>query len=177
MAIATATALAAAATVAGVAASRQDRKSAEKNVESAERQKSESEAFIKQARDQARGDIFKLFPSAQESREKGIQASFDLFNQAIPAQLDVFGRGNIAAQQALLQGLPQIQNAILGKPVDLSGLQAVDLGIGQGFQPQQPPQFGAINELGLQGAPQANQGQNITPEQLAQIRAAVQGQF
>jgi len=154
----------------GVAASRQDRKSAEKNVESAERQKSESEAFIKQARDQARGDIFKLFPSAQESREKGIQASFDLLNQSVPAQLDVFGRGNIGAQETLLAGLPQIQNAILGKPVDLSGLQAVDLGIGQSFQPQQPPQFGAINELGLQGGPQ--QGQ-ITPEQIAQIQSVI----
>ena len=44
--------------------------------------------------------------------------------------MQAFQQGNVGAQQAILSGLPQIQNAILGGNVDLSGLQT--------FHPQLP---------------------------------------
>jgi hypothetical protein len=46
---------------------------------------------------------------------------------ATPQQIDMTARGNIGAQDTLLAGLPQIQNAILGMPVDMGALQSMDL--------------------------------------------------
>jgi hypothetical protein len=77
----------------------------------------------KEATAEAKADINRLFPQAQASATQGFQGAADLFSQAIPAQMDAFQQGNIGAQQAILAGLPQMQNAILGGNVDLSGLQ------------------------------------------------------
>jgi len=76
-----------------------------------------------QAAGEAREDINRIFPEAQATANQGFQGALDVFGQSVPAQLDVFQQGNIGAQQALISGLPQIQNAILGGNVDLSGLQ------------------------------------------------------
>jgi len=46
-----------------------------------------------------------------------------VFGQSLPAQMDTFQQGNIGAQQAILSGLPQIQNALMGGNVDYSGFQ------------------------------------------------------
>jgi len=125
-----------------------DRKSQKDAVKSAQRQKEASQAFIEKQIAQARSDIFKLFPSAQESRKQGLQAGLDLYKQAYPAMMNTFQQGNVGAQQALITGLPQIQNAILGNQVDLSGLKPVSLQQPQGLAlPQALPQ--SINELGL----------------------------
>lgn len=169
--------------VAGAAA-RKDRKSAEKANETAERQRDESIAFIREQTERARGDIFKLFPEAQESRRQGIQTGLDIFRQTIPLQQQLFQQGNIGAQQALIQGFPSVQNAILGRPVDFDP-QAVTVGQGLGFDVPQAPEFAPIQSAeaaaaqqgqaipqqgpqGLQG-PQFQQSQ-LTPEQIRQIQ-------
>jgi hypothetical protein len=77
----------------------------------------------KQAATEARADVNRIFPQAQATANQGFQGALDVFGQSVPAQFDVFQQGNVAAQQALISGLPQIQNAILGGNVDLSGLQ------------------------------------------------------
>ena len=59
--------------------------------------------FAKQA-EQARGDIIPLFGQGQEQRALSSQQALDVFGGALPSQLDVFQRGNVAAQQALLGG-------------------------------------------------------------------------
>ena len=64
-----------------------------------------------------------------------------MFGQSLPAQTDVFQQGNVGAQQAILSGLPQIQNALLGGNVDFSQLQPFeaqtpDLGFFQQELPQ-----------------------------------------
>jgi hypothetical protein len=76
---------------------------------------------------QARNDLFKLFPAAQENAQRGYQGALDVFNQALPQQAGVFQAGNVAAQNQLLAGMPQYQNAILGAPVDYSQFQATQL--------------------------------------------------
>ena len=81
-------------------------------------------AATQQAAQQARGDINKISPEAQQSANLGFQGALDTFGQSVPAQLQAFQEGNVGAQQAILSGLPQMQNAILGGNVDLSGLQA-----------------------------------------------------
>jgi hypothetical protein len=86
---------------------------------------------------QARNDLFKLFPAAQENSQRGYQGALDVFNQALPQQAGVFQAGNVAAQNQLLAGMPQYQNAILGAPVDYSQFQATQL---------QQPSFNFANQ-------------------------------
>lgn len=77
--------------------------------------------------EESRGTLFDLFGSAQESRTGGLQGALDVFSESIPLQAQVAQGGNVAAQQVLLAGLPQIQAAIFGAPTDLSALQATTL--------------------------------------------------
>ena len=76
---------------------------------------------------QAREDLFKLFPAAQQNTQQGYQGALDVFKQTLPQQAGVFQAGNVAAQNQLLAGMPQFQNAILGAPVDYSQFQATQL--------------------------------------------------
>lgn len=122
MAVATSTALlAGAAATAGAAAL--DNRSNRKAVQSAEEQKAASQAFIEGQIKQARGDIFQLFPSSQESIQTGAQQGINMWGRAFPAMLTSFQKGNYAAQDKLYQGVQQANNAILGNPIDYSGLQ------------------------------------------------------
>lgn len=133
----------------GYAAAGQDRKSVEKSTESAERQRAESIAFIDKSIKQARGDLFKLFPSTQRSMTTGFQGGLDVFNQAFPQQLQAFQGGNVAAQNQLIAGLQPQRAAILGQDINFNP---------QATQLQTPvlqgtlPEFGSIDELGLQAS-------------------------
>ena len=147
MAIATSTALLAGAG-ATLGAAALDSRSSRKAIKSAERQKAASQAYIEKQIANARSDIFKLFPAAQESRQAGLQAGLDMYKQAYPAMQNMFQQGNVQAQQALIQGLPQMQNAIMGNPVDLSGFQAVQLQQTQGLSLPNA-QMQPISELGF----------------------------
>jgi hypothetical protein len=62
---------------------------------------------------------------------QGFQGAMDVFNQAVPQQMQAFQQGNMGAQNALLAGAPQFQNAILGGPVDYSQMQAQQLNMPQ----------------------------------------------
>ena len=93
----------------------------------AKSQKQASDAsldYTRQAADQARTDVNRLFPQAQQAGQAGFQGAMNVFNQAINPQMQAFQGGNVAAQNQILAGLPQVQNALLGNPVNLSGLQA-----------------------------------------------------
>ena len=67
--------------------------------------------------------INRIFPQAQQSAQQGFQGALDVFGSTLPQQANLFQSCNVAAKQALLSGQPQFQNAILGRQVDLSGLQ------------------------------------------------------
>ena len=153
----------------GLAASRQDRKSVEKANESAERQRAESITFIDKSIKQARGDLFKLFPSAQKSMTTGFQGRLDVLNQAFPQQLQAFQGGNVAAQNQLIAGLQPQRAAVLGQDINFNP---------QATQLQTPalqgtlPEFGSIDELGLQASSPAAAGAglqaNVNPAGVAQ---------
>lgn len=105
---------------------------------------------------QARSDAIPLFDAAQQNTQAGFQGAMDVFNQSIPQQQQVFQQGNVGAQQALLAGAPQFQNAILGGQIDYSQMQPQTLDIPQ-FTPQQLPEYIGINEA-LNTQPQQDQG-------------------
>jgi hypothetical protein len=89
----------------------------------------------------ARGDVMNLFPASDENRNMGFQAALDVMGQTIPQQFSAFQQGNVGGQQALLAGLPQMQNALLGLPVDYSALQPQAVNYNTDFAQQQLPDF------------------------------------
>ena len=130
----------------GASGASKDRKSIEAANETAQRQRAESMEFINSSIKQNRGDLFKLFPSAQESLQTGMQASMDIFNQAFPEQLRTFQQGNMGAQNQIIAGHNPQMAAILGQPINYNP---------QATQIQAPqlqgrlPEFGSISDLGL----------------------------
>lgn len=101
---------------------------AEKKAAKAQTQALEKgQVITREGTERARSDLFNLFPAAQQNIQQGFQGALDVFGQSLPAQADVFQQGNVAAQQQLLAGLPQFQNAILGGNVDFSQLQPTQL--------------------------------------------------
>ena len=133
---------------------------------------------LSQATQQARGDLFRLFPAAQQNAQQGFQGALDVFNQALPQQAQTFQDGNVAAQNQLLAGMPQFQNAILGSPVDNSQLQATRL---------QQPNFNFANQqlqsfdpFAVPQQSQANQvmaNQNMANQQRSNALADNMAQF
>ena len=73
-----------------------------------------SQQFTRDQLAQARGDTTALFPGADINRNLGFQGAFDVLGQTVPQQFSTIQQGNVGAQQALIGGLPQIQNALLG---------------------------------------------------------------
>lgn len=100
-----------------------------------------AKAFIEKQTALARSDANRLFPQAQQRIGAGTQAAIDINAQAVPASLAPFQQGNVQAQQALLAGLPQIQNALLGMPVDMGALQPQQVNYDASFLQQQLPQL------------------------------------
>ena len=110
--------------VLGAITSRNSTKSA---IKSTEKAADKSSAQLQAAQAAARNDLFKLFPAAQQNAQQGYQGALDVFKQTLPQQANTFQAGNVAAQNQLLAGMPQYQNAILGAPVDYSRFQATQL--------------------------------------------------
>ncbi|ANJ65523.1 hypothetical protein [Pseudoalteromonas virus vB_PspP-H6/1] len=98
---------------------------------------------------QARNDVNSLFPIANQNMLTGATGALDVYNQTAPQQMQLAQQGNVNAQEALLAGLPQMNNALLGNAVDYSGLQS---------QQQQVPSFNY-------SMPNFNMGQQATQPQ------------
>ena len=114
----------------------------------------QSNALIREGQAQARQDLMTLFPAAIESAQQGFQGAADVFKSVVPQQSQVFQQGNINAQNTLLSGLPQQQNAILGNPVNNQALQPTN---------QFQPDFGFLNQ---QLGQQQQAGQSTANNQL-----------
>ena len=108
--------------------------------------------ILSASREQARSDVNRIFPQAQEMQSQGFDDFRNfLTNQVVPQQTQPFVGGNMAAQAQVARGLPQIQNAILGRQTDLSGFKARQVG-------QQPSfDLGAINPQPTEATPASAQ--------------------
>lgn len=96
-----------------------------------------AEQRIRESSEAARAAAIPLFGAAEQNALAGIQAALGTFGQTIPEQARLSQAGNVQAQQQLLAGLPQIQNAILGNQVDFGALQPTQL---------QQPNFDIFNQ-------------------------------
>ena len=114
----------------------------------------------------ARDDVNRLFSGANKAAQGGFQDALDVYGQSAPAQAGLFQQGNIGAQNAILSGLPQMQNAILGGNVDLSQLQAFEVNRPDlGFLNQNTGYTRQINENKALMQQQADELAARTPEQ------------
>ena len=157
-----------------IAAAKMDYDAAKAANETALRQREESQKFIEKQISQARGDIFQLFPAAQKARQQGIQSGFNLYKAALPTQTQYFQQGNVMAQNQQIAGLGQIQNAILGRPINQNALkpgvvQQMDYNANGGLQ-----RFAPVNQpagFGMPGiaapAPVQAVPAQTTPEEMA----------
>ncbi len=112
--------------------------------------------------ERARDDILRIFPQASEAAKLGFQGALDVTAQAAPQQFGAFQGGNVAAQETLLAGLSQAQNAILGLPQDSSGLQTTQLPIDTRFTQQQVPR-----------AAEPTAANPLTPQQVQAIKDSI----
>jgi len=146
-----ATAVIGSAVVGGIASSKASKRAAEGQ----EQALAESGAAI----GQARGEVKDAFGRAEQLQTQGFQDALGTLFAGPERQIAPFQEGNVQAQNTLIGGLQQQQNALLGNaPVDLSG-----------FQAQRIP-FQALN----QGSLLAGQGQ-LNPIQGQQFQGPLQG--
>ena len=110
----------------------------------------EAQDLLRKGVEEGRGYIADLYPQGQEMARQGFAGAMDVFNQATPQQMQTFQQGNVGAQNALLSGLPQMNNAILGGPIDYGQLQAQQL---------QQPEFNFNTPSFLQAPQQQSQQQ------------------
>lgn len=71
----------------------------------------------------AEGKVNNLFGEAEQQQSQAFTSAMDYLSGAYGKQIQPFQQGNMAAQAQISRGLPQIQNAIMGNPVDLSGFK------------------------------------------------------
>ena len=127
--------------VAGAFSGSKDREQAKKAAEAQQAQNDKNELFLDKKTKEAGALTKGLFESASQNRLAGSKRALDILGQSIPQQLSTFRQGNLAAQEQLLAGLPQIQNALLGLPTDLSTLQPRQSTFDPSFTQQKLPFF------------------------------------
>jgi hypothetical protein len=116
--------------------------------------------ILRDAQIKAEGQAIPLFEAAQNNVQAGAQGALDIFGRVAPEQVNASQGGNLNAQNTLLAGLPQFQNAILGNNVDFSQLQAQQVQAPDAsFFQQQLPEFQSIQgALNPTPEPQVNAG-------------------
>jgi hypothetical protein len=124
--------------------------------------------LIRQLAERARSDVMEMFPQSQDIQRIGTQGALDVFGQTIPEQLQAFQGGNVAAQDTQRAALLQIQNALMGNPVDFNALQTFQPSLNTAFAQQNVPNFPdsqtAINNANnapMQYQARPTQGMNI----------------
>ena len=118
-------------------------------------QNARTQKFIEEQARINRGDALSLYPQADYARNSTINAAMGLMGRALPAQMGMFQGGNVAAQQYLLSGMPQYENALMGRAVDYSGMQPYRATLPDASSYQmQLPQFGTPQ---VQAMPQQTQ--------------------
>lgn len=93
----------------------------------------------------ARGDVTKLFPLSDVNRNVGYQSALDMIAAGTPNQIAAFQQGNTGAQNALISGQQQFQNAIMGNPVGMG--QAQQFNVDTSYLNQQLPSFVGVGSI------------------------------
>lgn len=118
--------------------------------------------IIAEQADEARRMIFQLVPIGEQNLQTGAQAALNVLGQSIGPQAQMARGGNIAAQQTLIGGMPQFENAIMGRDIDYSQFQPYQGAELPAIDYQLPEFQSAITpEMTAQGEEEAAQADQI----------------
>ena len=125
-----------------------------------------SREFIEEQTGLAIRDAASLYPAGDQYRTDSYNAALKLLGDSVIPQMDYFQRGNVGAQQTLINAMPQYQNALFGYPIDYGQFQAVNLGLPDqsAFQVQMPEYGPARGPWAALGEEIAGR-QAVTPQQ------------
>ena len=98
-------------------------------------------ALFERLANESSGAAQSLFGSADANRNMSLQQVLSLLGGTIPQRLQAQQQGNAGAQRQLIGGLPQIQAAIMGQPVNYGAFQPTQLSYNTDFTRQTLPQF------------------------------------
>lgn len=146
----------------GISSARASEKAADVAAEGAER----SGAQIQRAGDLARADVQRIFPQAQGDLLAGASGAATILGQGVTEQQRLLSAGNLGAQGTLGGGFSQVQNALLGIPVNQQAFQPQGVELSQ---PLQNPFGQPIGGGGVEGGLFSNLGENIAANQKAQL--------
>ncbi len=145
----------------GIVSSRAAKSAAKTAAEGAER----SGAQIQAAGDLARRDVQRIFPQAQGDLIAGASGAADILGQGVTEQQRLLSAGNVGAQGTLQGGFSQVQNALLGVPVNQQAFAPQQIPLSQ---PLQNPIGQATGGGVVEGGLFSNLGQNVEQNRLAE---------
>ena len=96
---------------------------------------------------QTRGDLVGLTQGSRDAISDAVAQSLGIVGQTIPRAGEAFQRGNVGAQQNIISAMPQIQNALLGIPVDYSQFQTTEIPVDYSWAQQTLPAQRPLSEL------------------------------
>ena len=130
--------------------------------------------FMERQQETARTDIRNAMPSQFAAMTAGQQAGLDVYGQTMPQQANAFVGGNVAAQQALLSGMPMYEQAIRGTNVNYGGLQPYEGSYDMSFAQQQLPDAVAnpayLGQVSASNPANALAGMGIDEATLAELQ-------
>lgn len=100
-------------------------------------QTQEARDYVERMGSRANERLMALFPAAAAARQYGNQGALDVQMDSLGMQTGLLQGGNVAAQNQQIQTLPQVQNALMGNPVNTNF---------QAYQAEMP-QFSATPQL------------------------------
>lgn len=124
---------------------------ADKQADGVKKSIASTEALSKQARE----DAIKLYSSGMIAGRKANQRVIDFYTQSIPNAIKPLQQGNVLGQKALISGMNQANNALMGLPVDTSGLQAQQINADYGFLKNLPAGQDQTSPSQILGEPQS----------------------
>lgn len=104
-------------------------------------QNRDSRALFQNLGTQAQDQATALYGASDQNRNITLNQILGLLGGSIPQQLSARQQGNVGAQQQLLAGLPMVQAAIMGQPVNMGSLQPTRINYSTDFARQSAPQF------------------------------------
>jgi len=94
-----------------------------------------------------------LYGAADANRNMSLQQILSLLGGTIPQQLSAQQQGNMGAQNQLIGGLPMIQDAIMGRSVNMGALRPTQINYNTDFARQSLPQFQTAQQALDRGQP------------------------
>ena len=134
--------------------------------------------YLEPAYNKASGYLEPAYGQGMDAQQRAYEQALALQGQTFRPTIDAMQGGNVAAQRAILAGLPMQRAAILGGKIDYSQLQPyqqnIDTSAMQGLFNPQAMQFG--RQPKMQAPMQAPQEQ-MSPEMIAYYNSMQNGGY